>query len=76
LISDTGDRSPVAGEFLEGHGAYGLQKKLKRSTVLKGLGFSRAAKSFEVVIPSRPEPRVGGEDGEESVFFDFFRSLF
>jgi hypothetical protein len=43
---------------------------------LKGLGFSRAAKSFEVVIPTRPEPRVGGEDGENLYFSDFFRSLF
>jgi hypothetical protein len=35
---------------------------------LKGLGFSRAAKSFYFVIPSRPEPRLRGEDDEESAF--------
>jgi hypothetical protein len=40
---------------------------------LKGHGFSRADQSFKFVIPSRPEPRLRGEDGEESAFF---RSLF
>ncbi len=29
---------------------------------LKGLGFSRAVKPFPFVIPSRPQPRLRGED--------------
>jgi hypothetical protein len=46
---DMGDRFDIgrpitkAEELREGQGAYRLQKKLKRSIVLKGLGFSRAA---------------------------------
>jgi hypothetical protein len=42
---------------------------MRKPEVLKGLGFSRANNSFEAVIPSRPEPRLRGEDDEESAFF-------
>jgi len=45
---------------------------LKNSDValaLKGRGFSRAAKSLVLVIPNCPQPRLRGEDSEESAFF-------
>jgi len=46
-------------------------------TGLKGLGFSRAAKFFPFVIPSRPQPRLRGEDGRGiCISLGSFRSLF
>jgi hypothetical protein len=51
---------------------YRLLKNSDFILALKGRGFSRAAKSFVLVMPSCPQPRLRGEDGEGSAFFSSF----
>jgi len=48
--------------------ASSLLKYSNPAPALKGCGFSRATEPFVVVIPSRPQPRLRGEGGEESAF--------
>jgi hypothetical protein len=50
----------------------GVNKDSEKNLEKIGKGMS-AVKAFIFVIPSRPQPRLRGEDGEESAFFQ--RSL-
>jgi len=55
---------------------FSLRKNADFDLALKRCGFSRTAKSFTFVIPSRPEPRLRGEDERGICAPAFFRILF